>query len=190
MCILAANCFAACAQTSVIKWSAGRKLTWKDFSRLSDSALPGNNDAVTHTYYAHTILVKNNRHRKTANIHLYTGFSRNSAVKYAIFALPEDRQDYLLNHEQKHFDLAEVFRRAMMQDISSKKFTRNYKEEIKAIVAKRQQAFNKEQLLYDRETEHGMNKAAQVLWNNAIAQQLTNSKKFAGTNITIEIHQE
>lgn len=97
-------------------------------------------------------------------------------------------RSFLLNHEQLHFDLAEVYRRRMVKQIKQTKFSSNYKKEIAQIVNTQQAFFNQEQLKYDRETLHGKDKAEQAKWRQNIKNELLNTIKYAQTKMSIELH--
>lgn len=174
---------AGCAQNQNVQWSAHRKLSWNDFSKVPDSAEVGYQQwftAVTQTSYAHSATQKNNK----IIVQLKTIFHKElSKVKSEIFARPDSVRQQLLAHEQLHFDLAEIYRRKMVQEIENAVLLNQYKKEIAKIVSKYQSEFNKEQLLYDRETMHGMDKTAQKEWASSIARQLQQSQNFSKTSI-------
>jgi predicted secreted Zn-dependent protease len=93
----------------------------------------------------------------------------------------EGVSETLLQHEQLHFDIAELFARKLRKDLSRKTsindnneiyFKGIYKNVINECIAM--------QLQYDRETNHSRNRQFQVLWEGAIQeklQQLSNYNK-------------
>ena len=186
MCILH---FSSCGQADNIRWSNDRKLRWSDFTQVSDTANIGDNkyfSAVTRTYYSHSISEENNS-KKSIGINLYTSFHKGlSAMRKNVYAKPDSVQTRLLNHEQKHFDLAELYRRNMVQKIQETHFSSSYAEEIQKIIEQKQKAFNLQQLFYDYETMHGVNKAAQKGWDRYIETTLDSLKAFSNNKIIKE----
>ena len=80
--------------------------------------------------------------------------------------------DHILNHEQLHFDIAEIFARKLRQRLDSKKYTRNIKSEVKEIYRQTVQDLSKFQKQYDRETNFSRNRENQLLWNELIGKML------------------
>jgi hypothetical protein len=94
---------------------------------------------------------------------------------------------YLLNHEQIHFDIVELYARKMRQRLAEKDFKKinNIRGEIQKQYDKAISELNKEQDKYDKDTEHGMNSAKQQVWNESIAAQLKELDKYASTEIDV-----
>jgi hypothetical protein len=75
---------------------------------------------------------------------------------------------YLLNHEQRHFDLTEYIVRKLNKDLVGKdslmqlKLFKVYEEQLDII-----------QKLYDAQTNHSVDTAQQSLWNSTIDNLLT-----------------
>ena len=100
--------------------------------------------------------------------------------------LPKDAP-YALNHEQKHFDLCEVYARKMRQKIAEKDFTkvRDIEAEIGRIYNRVMADYFKEQEQFDKDTQHGMNAAKQQVWNEKIATMLTELDAFSSNRVSI-----
>jgi predicted secreted Zn-dependent protease len=88
--------------------------------------------------------------------------------------------DYLLAHEQLHFDITELFVRKLRKQLAefgndceglSKHiedyYNRNYKE------------FVAYQDRYDRETKHSLNKEKQQFWEEKVSRELKELKSYA-----------
>lgn len=99
----------------------------------------------------------------------------------------KEYSDYLLNHEQIHFDIVELYARKMRKRLDEKDFTKvnNAVAEIKKQYEKTLAEINKEQDKYDKDTQHGINSAKQQVWNESIAQQLKELEKYSSTEIDI-----
>ncbi len=85
---------------------------------------------------------------------------------------PSVCDDHILNHEQLHFDIAEIFARKLRQRLESKKYTRNIKSEVKEIYQQTVRDLSKFQKQYDRETNFSRNRENQLLWNELIGKML------------------
>ncbi|TAE78919.1 MAG: DUF922 domain-containing protein [Bacteroidetes bacterium] len=100
--------------------------------------------------------------------------------------LPKD-VPYTLNHEQKHFDLCEVYARKIRQKIAEKDFTKvkDTPAEINKIYNKLIAEYFKEQEKFDKETEHGINAAKQQIWNEKIAGMLADLEAYSSNSVSI-----
>jgi len=152
-----------------ILWQPGYKLQWKDFKGKPD------NNAK---WKATTI----------CEIKAEFPFSETSNKYYAIVKcyfikskswVKKDPTDYLLNHEQMHFDMGEVFCRKMRKEFSEKTFSNNvFAKESQKIYEKTMKDYAKEQELYDKETNHSLIKEKQEEWNQKIAAELEALEKY------------
>ena len=78
----------------------------------------------------------------------------------------------VLNHEQLHFDISELFARKMRRNLSGRVFGDNVRAEVRRIFAEINSQLRDFQNRYDRETDFSRNREAQVAWNRAIARML------------------
>ena len=89
------------------------------------------------------------------------------------------KTDYILAHEQAHFDITELYARALHKALSEYSFNRKtYQQDISNIyqtVVKEKEAF---QEAYDGETDHSRRKRAQVEWLEKIEQLLTDTEPY------------
>jgi len=86
----------------------------------------------------------------------------------------------VLLHEQKHFDLTEIYARKMREAYTSLKNPCSYTmEELGNIYDEYFLELRHMQTLYDIETDHGLDKAHQKIWNRKIAKQLKRLQTFA-----------
>lgn len=96
--------------------------------------------------------------------------------------------DYVLKHEQIHFDICELFARKMRQRIAEKDFTKvkKVKEELDKIYIKTFKEYLKEQDKYDGDTEHGLNSIKQKLWDADIAARLKELEAYASPEVVLD----
>lgn len=99
----------------------------------------------------------------------------------------QGESEYVLNHERRHFDLAELFARKLRKKIASFDFlkVRNVQDKINKAYNQVVEELLREQEKYDRETENGINMARQNLWNEKIAVELAALIEFASPEVNI-----
>ena len=100
-----------------------------------------------------------------------------------------DKTDYLLKHEQTHFDIYEVNARKLREELQTKKLTpKNAQDVLNRLVDKYQELNIKTQERYDSETEHSIKEAKQKKWNDKIAAELEelSAYKDASFKVTID----
>jgi hypothetical protein len=156
------------AQTSdTINWRQDFKLKWDDYQAVPDSTSPyGAISACGITYdctYAKNI--------PTCNVFCFFN-KKLSWSKY------KDNSPFI-NHEQGHFDIAELFARKFRRIIKSYKF--NYSivnSQLDSIFTKIGIEKKRFSELYDLETEFSRNTKKQVLWTKKIRFELNKLKAY------------
>lgn len=101
-----------------------------------------------------------------------TVHKQNTFIKERVLDYSASVKHRLLMHEQKHFDISEIFARRAVRDLQALKLSANYRKEIADFVQAKFKAAEAYQRLYDRDTQHGEDFAAQEEWDEAIAAQL------------------
>jgi hypothetical protein len=151
----------------VIDWSETKRLTWNDFRSKPDP----NSDAAasTTTYLGIEYSFSNN----TVSYKIACRFS-----KLKSWGLHQT--DYILSHEQGHFDIAEIFARKLHRKMSEYKFNRrSYQQDLKKIYQEILDEKEDWQNTYDDETRHSINKKKQAEWLAKIAEALDEYKDYA-----------
>lgn len=173
----------ASSEPAELLWTGGYRLSWQDF--LGDpppASLRGTEAAriwVGIRYFASWELSFDPvRGRWTARLLDCT--TQAFMDRTRSWALPDQRLPEVLRHEQGHFDLLEVFRRLLEQELmlwigkpvsattreeAERKLTRLLEE----VYLRVWEAHEACQAQYDQETEHGGNQAQQDLWSRRIA---------------------
>jgi hypothetical protein len=149
-----------------IYYAAGRPLTWADFQ--SRNRPTGNYQAMVMPSIGYTQEAKIVKGTILVNIAV-----KAYVPKSACWAAYEGRDDYALNHEQRHFDIVKIIAEQFKQKVLAKKLTPDTFEAI--INMQYLDSFrdmNAMQKAYDKETSHGLNKIAQEAWNHKIDQAL------------------
>lgn len=99
------------------------------------------------------------------------------------WVIPGKDSAAVLNHEQRHFDLNEIYRRKLLAGLSRVRGDGGSSEEVRtalnrAIAATAEQILNalaEAQALYDVETAHGTNPTMQAIWDERIDTWLADS---------------
>lgn len=160
--------FSLYAEEDFIKWSENRKLTWDDFKAAPQQM--GSTVAMTTTHLGFSYSITNGK------------------VTYVIDCQFEKKKswglvknDWILKHEQGHFDIAEIFARKLNKAVGEYQFNKNtFQKDLDAIYKSVVNEKEKFQQLYDEETDHSRNKARQEEWLNKIEAELKNNKLWAG----------
>lgn len=144
----------------LIKWSAGKRLTWADYKARPN---PESDAAATTT----TVLeVEYNFSNNQFGYVIKSRFSRTRSWGL-------HKTDYILSHEQGHFDIAEVFARKLHKKLSEYKFNRKtYQKDLRKIYEDITEEKEETQNDYDKETRHSINKERQAEWLKKINEML------------------
>jgi len=144
-----------------IEWSAAKRLSWEDYlakpSSSSDAA------AITSTALGLEYHVRN-------NILTYTITCRFSKTR----SWGKYRTDYILQHEQGHFDITELYARKLDEAIreysfNPKKFKTDLDQIYKEIMEEKEEVQNQ----YDLDTDFSRNPEKQSEWLKKIQRELT-----------------
>lgn len=154
----------------LISWSANKKLTWADYK---GSPKPGA-DAVAST--ATYLGIEYSFNNKGFGYKITCSFSKTRSWG-------SHKTDYILAHEQGHFDIAEIFARKLNWRMSEYRFDKNnFKTDLKKIYDEITREKEVMQNDYDRETNHSIKKEKQVEWLKKIDQALTEYRDFSNYN--------
>ena len=146
-----------------IQWRSNYKLKWKDFQGMTDSNSIG--DAGTSSgfgykssFYKDSVLIFN----------VYAVFFKNVSWVKSNYMDPS-----ILNHEQGHFDITEVFARKLNIAFKKHKFNKAImQKDAEKIYNEVKTNANMTQALYDKETMHSINDRKQKEWDIKIARWL------------------
>lgn len=158
---------------SILIWNKNRKISWEDFRVYNDLDFEDN----FHAAVSSNIIIKPKAVRKCGDYKFI-------AVLYKKESWVAFKSDKLLEHEQLHFNITELFARKLRKYFSEEKnhYLSNPKE-CQAVY----NSFIKDliffQNLYDEETRFGTHEAKQKEWNLKIYELLEEYKDYE-----LEIH--
>ena len=152
--------FAQDKNEELLEWNQNKKLVWADYKGKPDPSSDA--AASTATYLGIEYYFKNNDF--SYKITCY--FSKDKSWGLA-------KTDYILGHEQGHFDIAEIFARKLNKKMKEYKFNRNtYRTELEKIYNDILDEKEKTQNQYDSETDYSRKKEQQADWLKKINKML------------------
>ena len=93
------------------------------------------------------------------------------------------KNDYILSHEQAHFDIAEIYARKLNKLLRSyKPDENNFTRDVNKIYENVMKEYNDMQEEYDQETNFSINKIKQEEWLGKVSKELDNLNKYSKYN--------
>lgn len=150
-----------------IVWNANRKLTWDDFKGQPASS---NDQVAALTRTEFIVQTRTNNINNKVEVLIENIFICNESW------VRDDKKniDGLLEHEQGHFDLNELHARRLRLKITPKTNI----EQVEKFIQEAYKLSNEGQNLFDKETNHGIDKVKQKEWLIQISRELKKIKKF------------
>ncbi|RNC88541.1 MAG: DUF349 domain-containing protein [Allomuricauda sp.] len=153
-----------------ILWSPDIRLEWSNFKgSVPPDAVPAATTAsgISYKYSANLL-----HHEVDLDFEVSAFFyPRESWYK------PRVCDDNILQHEQLHFDISELYARKMRFQLQRTAFSKNVKQEIRDIYREILKELKDFQDRYDWETNFSRNKEAQQEWNARIAEALERTQE-------------
>ena len=167
------------SDNDILIWKEGRPLTWDDFNGKPERRFAA---ASTHYDILKSISKKED---ESVTVKIEAVFFRSSSWKKKSWV-----NEQVLAHEQKHFDIVELFARKLRRSIQESKF-KNYLEvtqKVNELYDKNDKEMDIFQDKYDDETDGSMNGAKQREWEKKITKEINDLKKFEKTHIGIDLN--
>lgn len=150
-----------------IYWNENRRLTWADYK---GKVKPGSDAAASTATY---LGIEYNFGKDGFDYKITCSFSKTKSWGL-------HKNDYILAHEQGHFDIAEIFARKLHKKMSEYKFDKkNFKDDLRIIYQSLMTEKDEFQNQYDNETNHSINKEKQAEWLKKIEEMLIELKSFS-----------
>jgi len=155
-----------------IQWQEGISLEWNDFKAQPDTSntfSANTNSGISYTWSYSTAS------GKPVLLHeVFTNF-------YPDLSWVKDikNEEYLLAHEQLHFDISELHARKLRKALDNYEIGRNIRQDLKRIYSKIEDERVTMQNLFDNETSHSENSSAEMRWRKFVANELENFKEYA-----------
>lgn len=171
--------FGRVSSDEYILWTKERKLEWVDFNGIVDEK--SRFKAICSSYIEYEGL-EINGDELSISVSCYFDKSKSWIRK-------NEKSNYLLNHEQRHFDIGEIFARKFRKEISliNNASLKNIQETLNSInskILKEKISFNKK---YDEETKHSIEKSVQKKWDKKVDNLLDSLKNYSNPIVKIKI---
>jgi hypothetical protein len=156
------------SNSSLIDWSKERRLTWSDFKASPDPSSP--NAALTGTSIKFDFSYSS---AKGFQYHISCQFDKTKSWGRV-------KNEYILMHEQGHFDIAEIYARKLCKALREyQPDVEKANKEVNKIYEKVMNELTKTQKEYDRETNFSINKEIQMEWLKKIDDELKSLQAYA-----------
>ncbi|MBN8833799.1 MAG: hypothetical protein ABS68_13705 [Niastella sp. SCN 39-18] len=150
----------------VIYYKPGNKLNWDDFK--GKPRLEGNVAALTMSGFGYKSEISTIGNTGQLNISIYCYFN-----KPLSWVKPDKKTNYILNHEQNHFNLCFIVANQFFQRLKTSSITlQNYKSLLPKLYTEYTAVLNEMQNKYDAQTRNGQENGQQMQWDNLIMDQL------------------
>ncbi len=146
-------------------WNENRRLTWADFKGTPEGAeeyVASTNSGVSFSY---SYSVRNGK--ETVEYSVKCNF-----YPQLSWYRPEKVNDYILKHEQAHFDISELHARKLRLILSDIPKDSNFKDTAGTLYNKIELERRAMQEQFDRDSDHSNVESAEYSWRLYIAEQL------------------
>lgn len=158
--LIPSTLFSQRKEEELLAWSDSNRLTWADYKGKPDTESDA--AASTTSYLAIDYTIRSN----SFSYKIESRFSKTRSWGL-------HKTNYILRHEQGHFDIAEVFARKLHKKMSKYKFNRKtYQKDLKKIYDEVTKEKEEIQNSYDEETNHSINRKKQAEWLKKIEEML------------------
>lgn len=150
----------------VIYYDEAKPLVWSNFQ--GNPILSGNVAAETMSGFGYTAAMKSKNGKGEINVSIYCYFSKpKSWVK------PDRKTAYILEHEQRHFDISFIAANMFAHKVKEAKLTTaNLNSVLPALYRECCAVIDKMQDDYDGETKNGQVKEMQAKWNKSLQEKI------------------
>lgn len=163
------------SQDTKIIWSEKNLLTWDDFQ--------GGIDNLSRQHAGTASGFKKSYKQRGDSLFILVSAEFDKTKSWYI---KDKGTKYLLNHEQKHFDITEIFARKLRKAYQNFQFTKlNYAQDYLRIFNQHKLDREIYQNKYDSITNHSMNIIKQLEWDKKIAKELKDLESYSEKEIKL-----
>lgn len=155
-----------------LSWNQEKSLSWSDFKASPKKHLPykaNTNSGLSFSW---------NSTESISGIEL-TYEVRSNFYPNRSWVKKIEEVDYLLAHEQLHFDITELHARKLRKALESYEPDEKMKKELDAIYSEIEKQRRQMQTQFDKETNHSINKQAEFKWRQFVKQELDKLKDYS-----------
>lgn len=154
-----------------LQWKENRPLTWKNFKARPKKTVPY--EANTNTGISFSWKYSTESGFPVLEYEIVSNFYPESSWVKNV-----EESEYLLGHEQVHFDITELHARKLRQAIDNYKMGKNIKQELNRLYENIERERVIMQNSFDLETNHSRNKDAEAKWRKFVSEELRRWKKY------------
>lgn len=152
---------------ATMSWNETKKLTWADFQSTPDN----NSEAVALTAsgitFGYSLKTTSNNRIVDFSVSVESHFYPKKS-----WYLKDRANNYILAHEQLHFDITELYARRFRKELTKVKVNQNLKKQLRALHKSINKSLNETQKKYDAESNHSINVDIQKQWEVLIHSEL------------------
>lgn len=164
-------------RSHVIVWDENRLLLYDDFK--SDSGPKGSEAALAVVGMEYSAAMNSRKYE----VSIVTMFD----TRKSWFSQEMLGNEYILKHEQGHFDLAEIHARRLRKAIAEYNFrNKDVFDKVSAMYKEANRKLHRDQLRYDMETNHSVKPGEQKKWEQKISSELKLLEKYKDTLIVMK----
>jgi hypothetical protein len=162
-------------QNNLIRWEQNPTVTWADFQ--GEPKQNSENLAITRSgvKYSYGATISNGK--LELDFEVYSYFDRDQSWTV------DHESQYLLGHEQLHFDIAELSARKLRKAFATYPFTEDFQKEVQDIFKQNNEDRRVMQKTYDKESDHSRSKSDQVRWEQYVKKELQQLDAYRGTQV-------
>lgn len=154
-----------------LQWEENRPLTWNDFKASPKKSVAY--EASTNSGILFSWNYSTESGEPVLEFEIITNFYPNSS-----WVKDVEETEYLLAHEQLHFDISELHARKLRKAIDEYKLGRNIRKDLNQLYEQVEQERVRMQNRFDAETSHSRNKEAEARWRKFVSEELQRFRKY------------
>jgi len=149
--------------STTVYYHPSRPLEWPDFQGVPGAS--GNTAALTTSGFGYKMNMSHTGTKGYLKIQVYCYFDKTKS-----WVKPDKKSDYVLTHEQKHFDISYLAAEKFIRDLRKAQLTReNAGQKIQQAYEASSKWMNDMQHEYDRQTRNGISRHDQEIWVDKIS---------------------
>lgn len=154
------------ANEEKMEWKEDRPLQWKNFKgtpQIEHNYVASTNSGISFSFSSAT-----RNGKKTVHYDIKSYFYPESS-----WFMENAVNDYILKHEQTHFDISELFARKLRKALAALDVEApNYRDTMQKVYQQNEQERSNYQQLFDWETNHSTIATEEARWEQKVAQEL------------------
>lgn len=170
--ILSGSNLSIAQEQEKLAWENDRLLSWTDFKAAPKENIPYSANTNSGLSYSWNYSTATGEAILEHEVH--SNFYPNLSWVKAIH-----NKEYLLAHEQLHFDITELHARKLRLKLDNYEIGRTVRQDLKAIYNKVEAERVAMQNLFDKETSHSENQSEEMRWREFIAKELDKLSEYS-----------